>query len=232
MPPFKARRKNARLDNRTILNPEPSTIQMNDQLSNTLRRPDAAGDPRSPRAGRRDGQPAGRAVPDHASGGLQALQGARAGRPHRGRPQRAAAAVAPRVRERRRPAGDRDRRRAAAGHDDKEPRMTTSTRIVTGVDFVSVPTTDLEASIEFYGDVLGLERSKLWQRPGQEPLGAEFETGKVTIAFQVEDVEAARAQLESRGVRFTGETIDSGVCLQAIFEDPDGNSLDLHHRYA
>jgi len=129
--------------------------------------------------------------------------------------------------------------------------MTTSTRIVTGVDFVSVPTTDLEASIEFYGDVLGLERSKLWQRPGQEPLGAEFETGTVTIAllacerlgipfqphkvpiaFQVEDVEAARAQLESRGVRFTGETIDSGVCLQAIFEDPDGNSLDLHHRYA
>lgn len=26
--------------------------------------------------------------------------------------------------------------------------------------------------------------------------------------------------------------IDSGVCHQAIFEDPDGNILDLHHRYA
>jgi predicted enzyme related to lactoylglutathione lyase len=129
--------------------------------------------------------------------------------------------------------------------------MTTSTRIVTGVDFVSVPSTDLAASIEFYGDVLGLERSKLWQGRGQDPVGAEFETGTVTIAliasdrlgipfqphkvpiaFHVEDVEAARAELESRGVEFIGDTIDSGVCLQAIFEDPDGNTLDLHHRYA
>jgi hypothetical protein len=33
-------------------------------------------------------------------------------------------------------------------------------------------------------------------------------------------------------VTFRGETIDSGVCHQAIFDDPDGNQLDLHHRYA
>ena len=26
--------------------------------------------------------------------------------------------------------------------------------------------------------------------------------------------------------------MDSGVCHWAIFEDPDGNVLDLHHRYA
>jgi catechol 2,3-dioxygenase-like lactoylglutathione lyase family enzyme len=129
--------------------------------------------------------------------------------------------------------------------------MTTSTQLVTGVDFVSVPTKDLPAAREFYENVLGLEPSKLWQRPGQEPLGAEFETGTVTIAliaceqvgiefqpnkvpiaFQVDDVEAARAELESRGVTFQGDTIDSGVCHQAIFQDPDGNSLDLHHRYA
>jgi predicted enzyme related to lactoylglutathione lyase len=105
--------------------------------------------------------------------------------------------------------------------------------------------------MDFYGDVLGLPRSSMWQGPGEEPLGAEFETGTVTIAlvaserlgipFQankvpialhVEDVEAARAELESRGVSFNGDTIDSGVCHQAIFEDPDGNVLDLHHRYA
>jgi predicted enzyme related to lactoylglutathione lyase len=122
---------------------------------------------------------------------------------------------------------------------------------VTGVDFVSVPTQDLDAAMGFYGDVLGLERSKVWQRPGQEPLGAEFETGTVTIAlidceklgieFQpnkvpialhVEDVEAARGELESRGVKFIGDTIDSGVCHQALFQDPDGNSLDIHNRYA
>ena len=85
-------------------------------------------------------------------------------------------------------------------------------------------------------------------------MGAEFETGTVTIALivtelpasgsssapahvpialHVDDVEASRAELESlRGVSFMGETIDSGVCLQALFKDPDGNVLDLHHRYA
>jgi hypothetical protein len=43
---------------------------------------------------------------------------------------------------------------------------------------------------------------------------------------------SARKQLESRGVEFEGETMDSGVCFQAYFRDPDGNALILHHRYA
>jgi predicted enzyme related to lactoylglutathione lyase len=129
--------------------------------------------------------------------------------------------------------------------------MSTSTSIVTGVDFVSVPSSDLAAAMEFYGDVLGLERSSVWQRGDEEPMGAEFETGTVTlglinsqrlgiefqpmtvpIALQVDDVEAARAELESRGVSFLAETIDSGVCHMAQFKDPDGNVLMLHHRYA
>ena len=38
--------------------------------------------------------------------------------------------------------------------------------------------------------------------------------------------------LEAQGVQFVTETFDSGVCHQAIFLDPAGNSLDLHHRYA
>jgi hypothetical protein len=45
-------------------------------------------------------------------------------------------------------------------------------------------------------------------------------------------VEAARGSLEDRGIAFKGETIDSGVCHMAFFEDPDGNTLMLHHRYA
>jgi predicted enzyme related to lactoylglutathione lyase len=129
--------------------------------------------------------------------------------------------------------------------------MSTSTSIVTGVDFVSVPTSDLAAAMDFYDNVLGLPRSSIWQRAGEEPVGAEFETGNLTIAllanerlgiaFQpnlvpialhVEDVEAARAELESRGVAFAAETLDSGVCQMAHFEDPDGNALMLHHRYA
>jgi predicted enzyme related to lactoylglutathione lyase len=129
--------------------------------------------------------------------------------------------------------------------------MSTSTTIVTGVDFVSIPTSDFDGALEFYGDTLGLERSSVWQRPGQDAVGAEFETGTVTIAvipserlgipFQpnkvpvalhVDDVHESRAELESRGVTFVGDTIDSGVCFMANFQDPGGNALMLHHRYA
>jgi catechol 2,3-dioxygenase-like lactoylglutathione lyase family enzyme len=125
--------------------------------------------------------------------------------------------------------------------------MTTQAPLVTGVDFVYVPTRDFDRAVEFYGEVLGLPLSA---RYGRRP-GAEFETGTLTlavieseafrldfqannhpIALHVDDVEAARGELESRGVEFGGDTIDSGVCHMAFFEDPDGNALMLHHRYA
>jgi catechol 2,3-dioxygenase-like lactoylglutathione lyase family enzyme len=127
---------------------------------------------------------------------------------------------------------------------------TTETQaIVTGVDFVSVPTQDLDRAVEFYGTRLGLQRSVY--RP--ERNFAEFETGTVTlsvvnpermgigefrpnanhVALHVEDVAASKAELESRGVTFAREDVfDSGVCHMAFFEDPDGNALMLHHRYA
>ena len=126
--------------------------------------------------------------------------------------------------------------------------MTTSTTsLVTGVDFITVPTRDFEQASEFYATVLGLRLSARW---GSMPAG-EFETGTLTIAvmqsdafgieFQphthpialhVDDVAAARAELEARGVSFRADTIDSGVCHMAHFADPDGNALMLHHRYA
>ena len=121
---------------------------------------------------------------------------------------------------------------------------------VTGVDFVSIPSNDIAAAREFYENVLGLEASSVWQRPGSEAVGAEFETGTVTlallncpglgiefspnavpVALQVGDVARARADLEAKGVTFD-DTIDSGVCHMAHFRDPDGNMLMLHHRYA
>jgi predicted enzyme related to lactoylglutathione lyase len=80
---------------------------------------------------------------------------------------------------------------------------------------------------------------------------AEFETGNLTlsiidsakmglehqasvgpVALHVDDVERSRAQLESAGVSFRAETLDTGVCHMAFFADPDGNALMLHHRYA
>ena len=118
---------------------------------------------------------------------------------------------------------------------------------VTGTDFICVPTRDYDKAAEFYGGVLGLPFSKRW---GDMPAG-EFETGNLTIAvmqsdafgqefkrhshpiaLHVEDVEAARAELEGQGIAFHADTMDSGVCNMAFFADPDGNALMLHHRYA
>jgi predicted enzyme related to lactoylglutathione lyase len=125
--------------------------------------------------------------------------------------------------------------------------MAPDSQIVTGVDFVAVPTNDLDAAVEFYGTTLGLTRSVYLP----ERNFAEFETGTVTLsvivsekfglgyhpnhnalALQVQDVHVARATLAERGVEFVGDTLDTGVCHMAFFADPDGNALMLHHRYA
>ena len=138
-----------------------------------------------------------------------------------------------------------------ADHLDQGAAMGTATTIVTGVDYVGIPTQDIERAREFYAQVLGLEPSSVWQRSGEPAVGAEFETGTVTIALincpalnipfsvnpaplalHVDDVAAARAQLEERGVEFSGDDIDSGVCHMANFKDPDGNAIMLHRRYA
>jgi len=118
---------------------------------------------------------------------------------------------------------------------------------ITGVDFVTVPTNDLDAAVAFYGEVLGLRRSVFM--PDRN--FAEFETGSLTlsvvlgehfpfgyhpspnpIALHVDDVAAARSAMEERGATFAGDTFDTGVCHMAFLSDPDGNALMLHHRYA
>jgi predicted enzyme related to lactoylglutathione lyase len=118
---------------------------------------------------------------------------------------------------------------------------------VTGVDFLTVFVKDYPAALKFYGETLGLEHSVDYEKI---PAG-EFETGNLTlqvmdaasvgrefspnghpIALHVEDVEAARAKLEAAGVEFLADTMDSGVCHMAFFNDPDGNVLMFHNRYA
>jgi predicted enzyme related to lactoylglutathione lyase len=124
---------------------------------------------------------------------------------------------------------------------------TASEQLVSGVDFVAISTKDLDRAIEFYGETLGLPMSVHLRERNY----AEFETGNLTlsvidaekmgmehqvrgheIALHVEDVQAARETLQARGVTFRGETLDTGVCHMALLNDPDGNPLMLHHRYA
>jgi catechol 2,3-dioxygenase-like lactoylglutathione lyase family enzyme len=119
--------------------------------------------------------------------------------------------------------------------------------MVTGVDFSVIPVKDFERAVAFYGETLGLPLSTRYGKMN----GVEFETGNLTlavldagefgidftpaknaIALRVEDVAAARKELESKGVEFQGEIVDTGVCHQTYFSDPDGHALILHHRYA
>jgi predicted enzyme related to lactoylglutathione lyase len=65
-----------------------------------------------------------------------------------------------------------------------------------------------------------------------EQAGMEFHIHKNPIALRVADVAEARRSLEEAGVKFHGETLDTGVCHMAFFSDPDGNALMLHRRYA
>jgi predicted enzyme related to lactoylglutathione lyase len=118
---------------------------------------------------------------------------------------------------------------------------------ITGVDFVTIPAQDIDESVRFYGTVLGLPPVKQWgDMPAHEfqagnltiavmeptAFGQEFRAHGLPIALQVDDVDATRANLEAQGVRFVTDNMDSGVCHQAIFLDPAGNSLAIHHRYA
>jgi catechol 2,3-dioxygenase-like lactoylglutathione lyase family enzyme len=114
-------------------------------------------------------------------------------------------------------------------------------------DFVGIYTLDMERSIKFYGETLGLKRNEK-----AHPEWPEFETGNLTIlltdpkktgatfspsvgavALRVPDVAEAMDKLKAEGVTFDyDDAYDSGVCHMAFFKDPDGNALMLHHRHA
>jgi len=114
---------------------------------------------------------------------------------------------------------------------------------ITRSDFVGIPSTDFDRSMEFYAGTLGLRRDEhsrtefwvgeqcftLWK---PEWVGMEFAPARTcTITLHVDDVAGGRAELEAKGVEFEGEIVDTGVCHFAFFSDPDGNRLALHHRY-
>jgi catechol 2,3-dioxygenase-like lactoylglutathione lyase family enzyme len=114
------------------------------------------------------------------------------------------------------------------------------------VDFVSVPVTDLERSVAWYRDTLGLPQTREGGFPefklgdnvflyliDPRSLGGEFRAPHGSpIALRVADVAETRREMEDRGIEFAGEIYDTGVCHMAPFDDPDGNRFMLHRRYA
>ena len=116
--------------------------------------------------------------------------------------------------------------------------------MISGIDFIGIPSRDAERSRAFYVETLGLKADDhakfefwagntcfgIWE---PEKFGMPFAPQKnAHPALHVDDVAAERAALEAKGVAFQGETFDTGVCHMALFTDPDGNDLMLHHRYS
>jgi predicted enzyme related to lactoylglutathione lyase len=115
--------------------------------------------------------------------------------------------------------------------------------LITKLDFVGIPSQDPDRARRFYGETLGLRPDSsgeyefwagetclgIWE---PEKQGMPFAPQKnAHLALHVEDVAAARAELEAKGVQFAGDTFDTGVCHMALYTDPDGNDHMLHHRY-
>ncbi|HUT78505.1 MAG TPA: VOC family protein [Polyangia bacterium] len=116
--------------------------------------------------------------------------------------------------------------------------------MISKLDFVGIPSEDSDRSRAFYVETLGLKPDpkadyecwagetcfSIWE-PAK--IGMEFAPQRnAHPALHVDDVAAARTELEAKGVEFSGEILDSGACHMALFRDPDGNDLMLHNRYA
>ena len=106
---------------------------------------------------------------------------------------------------------------------------------------------DVKRSIDWYQDVMGFKVQYHLEEMGW----CEMEThipkvnvglsqvenpevkGGPTLTWGVMDIEAARAELESKGVKFDGETREIPDMVKlATFYDPDGNHLMMYQSLA
>ena len=110
------------------------------------------------------------------------------------------------------------------------------------VDFVSIPTRDVQRAVAWYRDVLGLQVSAYSEGEVETPNvtlgfwnpesdGVPFVPNTAGFALRVADVESAVEEARAGGAEVLGIE-DSGVCHMGFVKDPDGNVLILHRRYA
>ncbi len=113
------------------------------------------------------------------------------------------------------------------------------------VDDVFFNVDEMDKAVAFYRDTLGLSvkyESDDWaeldggnvtialRRYGSGPEGRpELRVGEgATLVFEVDDIEAAKAELEDKGVKFIGGVFEYGSVKLAAFEDLNGNVLQIY----
>ena len=110
------------------------------------------------------------------------------------------------------------------------------------IGFVAIPVTDVARARKFYEGVLGLKKSGEFM----EGKWVEYGIGKDTLAIanvggdwrpsdqgtgaalEMEDFDAAVAELKKANVGFVAEAFETPVCHMAVVQDPDGNKLIIH----
>ena len=114
--------------------------------------------------------------------------------------------------------------------------------ITNEVAFVAIAVSDKERARKFYQETLELTPT----RTQMDGAWVEYDLGPTTIgvgchpawkpsrdgttvAFEVEDIDAAYTKLKERGVTFDMEKTETPVCWMAQFRDPDGNKLVIHN---
>ena len=115
--------------------------------------------------------------------------------------------------------------------------------ITNEVAFIAIAVSDKEGARKFYQETLELKPTS----SAMEGAWVEYDLGATTIgvgchpawqpsrdgttvAFEVEDIDAAMKKLSDRGVTFDIPKTETPVCWMAQFRDPDGNKLVVHKR--
>jgi predicted enzyme related to lactoylglutathione lyase len=111
------------------------------------------------------------------------------------------------------------------------------------IGFVGIPVTDMGRARLFYENVLGLKAtdemmSGKWIEYGigKDTLciaNVDLEVWKPSdqgtgAALEVEDFDAAIAELKEAKVPFTAEPFETPCCQMAVVQDPGGNKLVIH----
>jgi len=121
--------------------------------------------------------------------------------------------------------------------------------MITGLAHVCFTVADLEASVAFYRDVLGLVPAFEFINDRGEKFGQYLHAGGRTflelfqgervepagerqsyrhLCLEVDDLRATAGALRRRGAEVSEVTAGSDHSLQAWLRDPDGNRIELH----
>jgi predicted enzyme related to lactoylglutathione lyase len=109
------------------------------------------------------------------------------------------------------------------------------------IAFSVYPVTDLKRAREFYERTLGLKPGMVYEGenqgyieyeigPGVLAIGAGSEQLRPSVALEVENFDAAIAELRESGAKFGIDPLDLPDCRMAAIVDPDGNTITIHQR--